>query len=86
MCTTSRAGMQSNCWRTPATGKLPNRGVNFFIRNEDGSSKLEGAEYCLFFILSMPVTAVLFVLVARNCQGDAYLHEEISEAAAGSES
>ncbi|MGB7933633.1 MAG: hypothetical protein WCH04_15675 [Gammaproteobacteria bacterium] len=32
------------------------------------------------------ITAVLFVLVAQNYQGDTFLHEEIPEAAAGSES
>jgi len=69
-----------------AAGNLFTSAVNFFIRNEDGSSKLEGADYFLFFTLIMLITAVLFVLVARIYQGDTYLHEEIPEAAAGSES
>ena len=69
-----------------AAGNLFTSAVNFFIQNPDGSSKLEGADYYLFFTLTMLVTAVLFVLVARVYRGDTYLHEEIPEAAAGSES
>ena len=53
-----------------AAGNLFTSAVNFFIRNEDGSSKLEGADYFLFFTLIMLITAVLFVLVARVYQGD----------------
>jgi len=69
-----------------AAGNLFTSAVNFFIHNEDGSSKLEGADYYLFFTLTMLITALLFVLVARVYKGDTYLHEEIPEAAAGSES
>jgi POT family proton-dependent oligopeptide transporter len=65
---------------------LSTSGVNFFIRNDDGSSRLEGADYYLFFTLTMLVTAALFVLVARVYRGDTYLQEEMPEAAAGSES
>jgi POT family proton-dependent oligopeptide transporter len=69
-----------------AAGNLFTSAVNFFIQNPDGSSKLEGADYYLFFMLTMLVTAILFVLAARGYRGDTYLHEEMPEAAAGSES
>jgi POT family proton-dependent oligopeptide transporter len=69
-----------------AAGNLFTSAVNFFILNEDGGSRLEGADYYLFFTLTMLLTAVLFVFVARAYRGDTYLHEEIPEAAAGSES
>jgi POT family proton-dependent oligopeptide transporter len=69
-----------------AAGNLFTSAVNFFIHNADGSSRLGGADYYLFFTLTMLITAVVFVLVARFYKGDTYLHEEIPEAAAGSES
>jgi POT family proton-dependent oligopeptide transporter len=68
-----------------AAGNLFTSAVNFFILNPDGGSKLEGADYYLFFTLTMLVTAILFVLAARFYRGDTYLHDEIPEAAAGSE-
>ncbi len=39
--------------------------VNFFIINEDGSSKLAGADYYFFFAYLMGVTAVLFLAVVK---------------------
>jgi POT family proton-dependent oligopeptide transporter len=57
-------------------GNLFTSAVNFFIRNPDGSSALEGADYFLFFTLLMLVTAVLFVVVARYYRGQSYLHAE----------
>jgi POT family proton-dependent oligopeptide transporter len=62
-----------------AAGNLFTSTVNFFIRQEDGSSKLAGAEYYEFFTLLMLVTAVLFMLVARFYKGATYLHEEQPE-------
>jgi POT family proton-dependent oligopeptide transporter len=49
-----------------AIGNLFTSAVNFFIENDDGSSKLEGADYFWFFTLLMFITAVLFIFVARN--------------------
>ena len=69
-----------------SAGNLFTSAVNFFIRNDDGSSKLAGADYYSFFTLLMLVTAILFMLVARFYRGDVYLHEEMPEAAAASES
>lgn len=57
-------------------GNLFTSAVNFFIQQPDGSSKLEGAEYFLFFTLLMLVTAVLFMLLARFYRGKTYINEE----------
>ncbi len=59
-----------------AMGNLFTSAVNFFIVNEDGSSKLTGAEYFWFFTLLMLFTAILFSVVSRNYQEKTYLHEE----------
>ncbi len=45
-------------------GNLFTAGVNYFIQNPDGTSKLEGPSYYLFFAGAMAVTAILFVPVA----------------------
>lgn len=50
-------------------------GVNFFILNDDGSSKLPGATYYAFFFGLMLVTAVLFIPVARAYQIKNYMQE-----------
>lgn len=57
-------------------GNLFTSGVNFFIQNPDGSSKLAGADYFLFFTALMLVTAVLFTFVVRYYRGTTYIHEE----------
>jgi len=57
-------------------GNLFTSAVNFIIRNSDGSSALEGADYFLFFTMLMLVTAVLFVVVARYYRGHSYIHAE----------
>jgi len=67
-----------------ALGNLLTSAVNFFIQQEDGSSKLAGAEYYEFFTLLMLITAALFMLVARFYKGDTCLHEELSETVPGS--
>ena len=55
-------------------GNLFTSGVNFFIHNSDGSSKLAGADYFIFFTILMLVTACLFALAARFYQGKRHLH------------
>ncbi len=50
--------------------------VNIFIRNEDGSSKLEGASYFWFFVIMMAVTAVIFVFVAACYRQKSYIQDE----------
>ncbi|MGB5259784.1 MAG: POT family MFS transporter [Gammaproteobacteria bacterium] len=57
-------------------GNLFTSAVNFFINNPDGSSRLAGADYFLFFTLLMLVTAVLYVFMARFYRGQTWLHEE----------
>jgi len=59
-----------------AMGNLFTSAVNFFILNQDGSSKLAGAAYYEFFTLLMLVTAVLFILVARLYKGETFIQEE----------
>ncbi len=54
-------------------GNLFTSAVNYFIQNEDGSSKLEGAYYYLFFTVLMLITAILFTQVARLYNGQTYL-------------
>jgi POT family proton-dependent oligopeptide transporter len=62
-----------------AAGNLLTSAVNFVIRNDDGTSKLAGAEYYWFFTLLMLATAVLFTVVARFYKGETYIHEEHPE-------
>jgi proton-dependent oligopeptide transporter, POT family len=50
--------------------------VNVFIQNPDGSVKLKGANYFLFFVAVMLVTSVLFVFFARFYQGKTYIQDE----------
>jgi POT family proton-dependent oligopeptide transporter len=50
--------------------------VNFFIQNPDGSSKLEGASYFLFFAGTMGVTAVVFLVVLFFYKEEHYLQDD----------
>jgi POT family proton-dependent oligopeptide transporter len=59
-----------------ALGNLFTAGVNFFIQNPDGTSKLEGPSYYLFFAGAMAVTAFLFVPVAMWFKERTYIQEE----------
>ena len=49
-----------------AIGNLFTSAVNFFIQNDDGSSKLAGAEYFWFFTGLMFITSVLFLFVSNR--------------------
>ncbi|MDD1629505.1 MAG: MFS transporter, partial [Methylococcaceae bacterium] len=53
-----------------AIGNLFTSAVNFFIQNEDGTSKLAGADYFWFFTGLMFITAVLFLFVGKHYQED----------------
>ena len=55
--------------------------VNIFIQNEDGSSKLAGAEYYVFFAACMLITAILFVPYAMIYKEKTYIQD--SEEAVG---
>ncbi|MEM7135015.1 MAG: POT family MFS transporter [Myxococcota bacterium] len=57
-------------------GNLFTWGVNHFIQNDDGSSKLEGPDYYLFFAGAMAITAVLFVPVAIWYKERTYIQDE----------
>ena len=57
-------------------GNLFTAGVNFFIQNEDGSSKLEGASYFWFFAGAMFLTAVIFIPVAILYKERTYIQDE----------
>jgi POT family proton-dependent oligopeptide transporter len=50
--------------------------VNWFIENEDGTSKLAGASYYWFFVIAMLATAVLFLPVARWYPIKTYIQDE----------
>lgn len=49
-----------------ALGNTFTAAVNFFIQNKDGTSKLQGASYFLFFAGLMLVTALVYIPVARR--------------------
>jgi POT family proton-dependent oligopeptide transporter len=57
-------------------GNIFTSGVNVFIQNEDGSLKLEGAEYYWFFTGAMAATAVAFVFFAMAYKGRTYIQGE----------
>lgn len=48
-----------------SVGSLFTAWINWFIQNEDGSSKLGGASYYWFFTILMLITAVAFIFIAR---------------------
>jgi len=58
-----------------AVGNLFTSLVNFFILNVDGTSKLAGADYYLFFAGLMLITALVFIPVARFYPEKSYMHE-----------
>ncbi|MHC4692506.1 MAG: POT family MFS transporter [Planctomycetota bacterium] len=53
--------------------------VNSVIQNEDGTSKLPGASYYWFFVISMVLTAAIFIPVARWYKPKEYIQDETSE-------
>ena len=53
-------------------------GVNFFIQNEDKTSKLAGASYYWFFTALMFVTAVGFLVVVKFYREKTYIQEDAS--------
>ncbi len=61
-----------------ALGNVFTAGVNFFIANDDGSSRLEGENYYLFFAATMFVTALLYVPMAARFKVKSYLQDELA--------
>jgi len=54
--------------------------VNYFIQNEDGTSKLPGASYFWFFVKVMAVTAAIFIFVAASYREKTYIQDEAEAA------
>jgi POT family proton-dependent oligopeptide transporter len=50
--------------------------VDFFIQNPDGTVKLHGASYFMFFVWVLLGTAVLFVIVTPFYKGRTYLQDQ----------
>lgn len=59
-----------------AAGNLITAGVNLFIQNDDGTSKLPGASYYWFFTGLMFVAALLFLIVMVTYRGRTYIQDE----------
>ena len=59
-----------------SAGNLLTSLVNWFIKNEDGTNKLPGADYYWFFSGLMLATAVVFIFVAMNYRGESHLQTE----------
>jgi len=62
-----------------AIGNLFTGTVNFFIQNADGSSKLAGTDYFIFFTIVMLVTTLLFALYARFYKEKTYIQHETND-------
>ncbi len=61
---------------TNSAGNLFTAAVNAFIQNKDGSVKLGGANYYLFFAALMFLAAIVFIFVALRYQGKAFIQDE----------
>ena len=57
-------------------GNMFTSAVNFFISNQDGTSKMAGASYFYFFVWMMLGTAVLWLVVSPFYRGKAYIQDE----------
>jgi POT family proton-dependent oligopeptide transporter len=61
---------------TNTAGNLFTSAVNFFIQNPDGSTKLTGANYYLFFAALMLVAAIAFIFIAVSYRGKTFIQGE----------
>lgn len=66
-----------------AAGNLFTGVVNFLLERPDGTIRLAGADYYVFFTVLMLATAGLFTVVARRYRGEVHLHAEVPAALAG---
>jgi proton-dependent oligopeptide transporter, POT family len=57
-------------------GNLFTSGVNFVIQRPDGSARLKGVPYFLFFVAVMWLASFLFVVFSRYYRGKTYIQEE----------
>lgn len=65
-----------------SAGNLITALVHHFIANEDGTSKLPGATFYLFFVGLCLLTTIIFIFVARGYTEKVHLQDEASEPAA----
>ena len=59
-----------------ALGNVFTAWVDALIQNPDGTVKLQGASYFMFFVKVMLVTAVIFVFVSYFYRGKTYIQDE----------
>jgi POT family proton-dependent oligopeptide transporter len=57
-------------------GNLFTAGVNFFIQNPDGTVKLQGTNYFMFFVWVLVGTGVLFAIISPFYKGRTYLQNQ----------
>lgn len=62
-------------------GNMSTALVNLFIENEDGTSKLPGAQYYWFFTVCMLVAAIGFLYVVKTYKGKTYIQDDEDAAA-----
>jgi POT family proton-dependent oligopeptide transporter len=60
-------------------GNVFTAGVNFFIQNPDGTVKLQGASYFMFFTYVMLGTGVLFTIVMPFYKGRTFLQDQAED-------
>ena len=61
------------CMLSVSIGNIFTGAVNEFIQNEDGSNKLEGADYYWFFTAAMFLTACVYVVWSQFYKGQTYI-------------
>jgi POT family proton-dependent oligopeptide transporter len=61
---------------TVSMGNLFTAGVNYFIRNPDGTVKMNDQQYFLFFVVLMFAAAAIFVVFAMFYRGKTYLQSQ----------
>src|SRR5437763_2236626 len=61
---------------TVSMGNLFTAGVNYFIRNPDGTVKMNDQQYFLFFAVLMLIAAAVFVVFAMFYRGRTYLQSQ----------
>jgi POT family proton-dependent oligopeptide transporter len=61
---------------TVSMGNLFTAAVNYFIRNADGSVKMNDQQYFLFFTMLMLIAAAVFVVMAVFYHGKTYLQSQ----------
>jgi POT family proton-dependent oligopeptide transporter len=61
---------------TVSMGNLFTAAINYFIRNADGTVKMNDQQYYLFFAGLMLVAAAVFVVVASFYRGKTYLQSQ----------